>query len=174
LEPEYKEQHIKWLHDFLKELPCLKGEEECKVNLVQGEGGWKTPEESWMDMEEAEDEVYFVNVLHEEEPNSDDKMQRELEETKAAVDVSILRRARRVGVNVERSKVTRMSEAECDRICEEIGDQPGAQTKRRREIKDMNEEDIEAEIDRTEAAMVERAKSAARGKRGSRMEGCPG
>jgi hypothetical protein len=28
-EPECKEQHIKWLHDILKELPCLKGEQEC-------------------------------------------------------------------------------------------------------------------------------------------------
>jgi hypothetical protein len=38
-------------------------EQECKVNLVQGVEGWKTPEESWMDMEEAGDEVYFVYIL---------------------------------------------------------------------------------------------------------------
>jgi hypothetical protein len=37
MEPECKEQHIKWLHDVLKELPSVKGVEECKVNLVQGE-----------------------------------------------------------------------------------------------------------------------------------------
>jgi hypothetical protein len=48
LEPECKEQHIKWLHNVFKELPCLKGGEECKVNLVQGEDGWRTPEDAWM------------------------------------------------------------------------------------------------------------------------------
>ncbi len=56
-EPKCKEQHFKWLYDVLKGLPCLKKEQECKVNLVQGGEGWKTPEESWMDMEEARDEV---------------------------------------------------------------------------------------------------------------------
>jgi hypothetical protein len=127
-----------------------------------------------MDMEEAEDEVYFVNVLREEEPNSKDEMQRELEETKAAVDASTLRRARKTGVNVVRPEGKQMNEAECNRIYEEIGDEPVAQAKRRKEIEEMNEEDIEAEIERTEVAMAERVKSAARGNKDPAWGGCPG
>jgi hypothetical protein len=60
-----QEQHIKWLHDVLKKLPCLKGEKRCNINLVQKPRGV----DSWMDLKEAEatDEVYFVNVLQEGE-----------------------------------------------------------------------------------------------------------
>jgi hypothetical protein len=62
-----------------------------------------------------------------------------------------------------------MSKAERDRICEEIGDELGVEAKRRREIEEMSEEDIEAEIKRTEAAIAERVESATKGQGGSRM-----
>jgi hypothetical protein len=69
-------------------------------------------------------------------------------------------------VNVVEPDRASMSEMEQDRICEEIGDEPGARAKRRKEIEDMSEEDIETEIKRTEAAMTERVESAARRKQG--------
>jgi hypothetical protein len=92
--PECKEKHVMWLHDVLKGLLCLKKEQQCKVNLVQGGEGWKTPEESWMDIEEAKDEVYFVNVLlggAENGTDSDEEMEREIVEAEAAMDASIRR-----------------------------------------------------------------------------------
>ncbi len=52
-----KGQHIKWLHEMLKEIPCKSKEKEGKVNVVQREGGWRTPEDTWIEMEEAEEEV---------------------------------------------------------------------------------------------------------------------
>ncbi len=36
---ECREQHVKWLHDVLKGLPCLKEGQECKVNLMPGGEG---------------------------------------------------------------------------------------------------------------------------------------
>ncbi len=62
---------------MLKGLPCLKKEQECKVNLVQEGEGWKTPEEYRMDMEDAGNEEYFVNVLLggvENKTDSDEEM----------------------------------------------------------------------------------------------------
>jgi hypothetical protein len=40
-EPECKEQHIKWLHDVLKELPCLKGEKNAKLTWFKVKKGGK-------------------------------------------------------------------------------------------------------------------------------------
>jgi hypothetical protein len=65
-----------------------------------------------MDLEEAEEEIYFVNVLHEVGPNSDDEVKREPEETKEAVDACICRRAKRAGVKVVEPQGACMSEAE--------------------------------------------------------------
>jgi hypothetical protein len=48
---------------MLEGLPSLKKEQECKVNLVQGGEGWRTLEDSWMDLEDADEKVYFINVL---------------------------------------------------------------------------------------------------------------
>jgi hypothetical protein len=45
-----------------------------------------------------------------------------------------------------------MSEAERDLVCEKLGDEPGAWAKRRREIEEMSEEDVLAEIKRMQAA----------------------
>jgi hypothetical protein len=46
-----------------------------------------------------------------------------------------------------------MSKEERDLICEKLRDEAGAKAKRRREIEEMDEEDVQAEIRRTEAAM---------------------
>jgi hypothetical protein len=42
-EPSCKGQHIKWLHEMLKEIPCKSKEKEGKVNVVQREGGMEDP-----------------------------------------------------------------------------------------------------------------------------------
>jgi hypothetical protein len=48
-----------------------------------------------MDMEKAEEEVFFVNVLQEAGSDSDAELEKEIEKTEAAVDNCIRRRARR-------------------------------------------------------------------------------
>ncbi len=48
-----------------------------------------------------------------------------------------------------------MSKAERDQICDAIGDEPGARAKRRREIEEMDEDQVEADIKRTEKAIAE-------------------
>jgi hypothetical protein len=52
-EPGCKGQHIKWLRKVLKEIPCKSKKREGKVHVVQEEGGWRAPEDTWMEMEEA-------------------------------------------------------------------------------------------------------------------------
>ncbi len=137
---------------MLKELPCLKEGKECKVNVVYGGEGWRTPENTWMDMKEVEEEVFFVNVLQEIWLDSDEELEREIEKMEVAVDDCIRRRTRRAGVSVARPEGERMSEAERDLVCEKLGDEPGTWAKRRREIEEMSEEDVLAEIKRMQAA----------------------
>jgi hypothetical protein len=54
----------------------------------------------WMEIEEVEEEVFFVNVLQETGPNSDEEMEKEIEGTEAAVYDCLRRRARRAGVSM--------------------------------------------------------------------------
>jgi hypothetical protein len=129
-----------------------------------------------MDLKDAGDEVYFVNVLpggEEDEAGieagadpakaeSDKEMEKELVRAEAAMDLNIRRRAKKAGVEVLTPEDVMMSKAERDRVCEALGDDPGGQTKRRREI-----EEIKAEIKRTEEIVagnllqrVERPRSA--------------
>jgi hypothetical protein len=108
-----------------------------------------------------------------EKPDSDNEIERELEETEAAVDACIQEGKKRAGVNVVEPERACMSEMERDCICEDIGDEPGARAKRRKEIEYMSEEDIETEIRRMEAAMTERVESAARRKQGLDMGRLP-
>jgi hypothetical protein len=42
--------HIKWFHEMLKEAPHKSAGEEGKVNVIQREEGWMTPEDTWMEM----------------------------------------------------------------------------------------------------------------------------
>jgi hypothetical protein len=141
--------------------------------MVQGEDGWRTPEDTWMNLEEAEGEVFFLNVLHGKEPDSDEETEREIKKTEAAVDACILRRAKRAGVSVAGPEGRHMSKAERDLICGMIGDEPGAWAKRRKEIEEMSEEDMQAEIERTEVTMIERVKPATRRRQGLSMRKLP-
>ncbi len=65
-----------------------------------------------------------------------------------------------------------MSEAKRDLICEKI-DEPGERAKRRREIEEMSEEDVLAEIKKTKAAVKERVELAGRKRQRSRVGGLP-
>jgi hypothetical protein len=69
-------QHIQWLHSIL-----LSGGNGGKVvgkgsmNVVRECGGWRMPDESWMNMEDAGDEdMYFGNMVatEQEEGKSDE------------------------------------------------------------------------------------------------------
>ncbi len=66
---------------------CVKGvpgkgeKKEGRVNVVQGEGGWRTPEDTWMEMEEAKEEVFFMNALQAGESDSDAELEAEIART---------------------------------------------------------------------------------------------
>jgi hypothetical protein len=55
--PGCKGKHIKWLHEMLKEVPREDEKNEGRVNVVQGEEGRRTLEDTWMEMEEVEEGV---------------------------------------------------------------------------------------------------------------------
>jgi hypothetical protein len=67
---------------------------EGQVHVLQGETGWRTPEEIWMEDErEEEEEVIFVNMVPQEEEEqeeeattSDEETQEEIKEAQAAKD----------------------------------------------------------------------------------------
>jgi hypothetical protein len=61
--PDCKELHIEWLHHVLHGLPCKKDMSTGSINVVQEHEGWRTQEDSWIDMEAAKEEAFFVNVL---------------------------------------------------------------------------------------------------------------
>jgi hypothetical protein len=152
--PECRGQHALWLHELLKDMVGQEG----KVNMVQGGNGWRTPEEAWM--EDAEEEVMFVNVMWaetmdwEKEATEDVEetekevlsasamlvkttdLERELEEeiarTRVAVDECYRRRAKRAGVDIGGTEGRLLSEEELDDLSEQLGE--GARAKRRREI----------------------------------------
>jgi hypothetical protein len=67
--PECGGQHAIWLHELLKDTPGKEGQ----VHMVQGEAGWRTPEEAWMeDKREEEEEVMFVNMVQGEEVDTEE------------------------------------------------------------------------------------------------------
>jgi hypothetical protein len=61
--PGCKGRHIRKLHEFLKDLY----EEENRVHLVQGDGGWEEPEGAWVVDEIEEEEAMFVNTIQQVE-----------------------------------------------------------------------------------------------------------
>jgi hypothetical protein len=62
--PEGEGRHAIWLHELLKDIYGKEGQ----VHLLQGETGWRTPKETWMEDErEEEEEVIFVNTVRQEE-----------------------------------------------------------------------------------------------------------
>jgi hypothetical protein len=74
---------------------------------------------------------------------------------------------------VARPEGRHMNKAERDLICEKIGDEPGAQAKRKREREEMSGEEIQAKIGKTEATMRERVESASWKGQGSSMRKLP-
>jgi hypothetical protein len=68
--------------------------------VVQGEEGWRTPKDMWMEVREVEEEVFSVNALQVEEPNSDKELEAEIAKTEAAIDNCCRRRAMRAGIAV--------------------------------------------------------------------------
>ncbi len=92
-------------HELLKDIYGKEGQ----VHLLQGETGWRIPEETWMEDErEEEEEVMFVNMVRQEEEEleeeittSDEEMQEEIGEAQAAVDECYRRRAEHVGIGVK-------------------------------------------------------------------------
>ncbi len=48
---------------MLHALPCKKEASAGSVNLPHDYEGWRTPEDPWMELEAAEEEAFFVNVL---------------------------------------------------------------------------------------------------------------
>jgi hypothetical protein len=56
---------------MLKETLQCSEKIEGKVNMIQGREGWRTPEDAWMEEEEEEKEVHFVNIVQAREIDSD-------------------------------------------------------------------------------------------------------
>ncbi len=117
-------------------------------------------------MEGKGEEIFFVNALQAGELNSDEELEAEIARTEAAVDDCVSRRAKRAGVAVAEPGKKHMSEEERDLICQKLGDEPGTRAKRRREIEEMSELEMQTEIRKTEAAVRERVKSASRRSQG--------
>ncbi len=149
--PECEGRHAIWLHELLKDIYGKEGQ----VHVLQGETGWRTPEETWMEDErEEEEEVMFVNMVRQEEEEleeetttSDEKMQEEIKEAQAAVDECYRRRAERAGIEIKAPKDRLLTEEELDNLSEQLGDGVGAQAKRRKEIERISITEMEAEAE---------------------------
>jgi hypothetical protein len=140
---------------------------------VQEEEGWRTPENMWMEMEEAGGEIFFVNALQVVELNLDEELEAEIARMEAAMDDCLQRRAKRAGIPAGEPGKKHMSEKERDLICEELGVEPGAGAKRKREIEEMDEEEVQTKIRSMEAAMRERVKPPSRRSQGLSMGKLP-
>jgi hypothetical protein len=102
-----------------------------------------------MEMEETEEEVFFVNTLQVERFDSDEELEAEIARTERAIDNCSWRRAKRAGVAVDMPEDRLMGESERDCLSEKLGDRPGVRAMRRKKIEEMNE-DIGNEIKKTE------------------------
>jgi hypothetical protein len=81
---------------------------------------------------------------------------KELLEAKAAVEKCYRRRARRAGLEGTLPVGRPMTEKEIDDLSERLGDGRGGRAKRSREIEEMMVEDMEAEIQETNALIRKR------------------
>jgi hypothetical protein len=95
-----KGQHIQWLHELLKGVTKVKSESMGKVNVAQGQEGWRTPDEARMEEEEEEEEVHFINIVQVDGMDSDKELAVEIARTEEAIDNCYQRRARRAGVEL--------------------------------------------------------------------------
>ncbi len=155
-ETECKGQHIHWLHEVLKGTLQAGKKNEGKVNVVKGREGWRTPEDAWMEEEEEEGEVHFLNMVQAEEVDSDVELMAEIERTEEAMDECFRRRAKRAGLMIEGPEDKPMDEEEMDQLSEKLGDGKGANAKRRKEIGEMQVETMEAEIEEVEEILRKR------------------
>ncbi len=118
--------------------------------MVQGREDWRTPEDTWIEIEDEEEEVFFVSIVQVEEVNSDAELEAEIARTEKAIDDCFRRRAKRAGKAVDGPEDRLMGEEERDRPSERLGDGDGVRAKRKREIEEMEEEAMKAEIKRME------------------------
>ncbi len=132
---ECKGQHIQWLHELLKGTAQARTKDDGKVNMVQGRGGWRTPEDTWME-EEEEEEVHFVNVVQAVGIDSYEELAAEIMRTEEAIDECYKRSARRAGIAMEGLECRPLEEEESDKLSERVGDGEGVHAKRRKEIGD--------------------------------------
>jgi hypothetical protein len=83
-------------------------------------------------------------------------MDKELQEAKAVVEECFRRRARRAGLEGTLPVGRPMSEQEIDNLSEQLGDGNGSRAKCGRKIEEMTIEDMEAEIQETNALIRKR------------------
>jgi hypothetical protein len=99
------------LHELLKDMVEAKTEVKGEVNIVQGQEGWRTPDEAWMeDGREDEEEVHFVNVIQVVGLDSDEELAAEIDSTEEAVDNCYQRRARRARLDLWDLEIRPLSE----------------------------------------------------------------
>jgi hypothetical protein len=89
-------------------------------------------EVTWMEIEEAEEEVFFMNTLQIEKSDSDEELEAEIARTEKAIDECFQRRAKRAVVDVDMPEDRLMSENERDCLSEKLGDRIGKRAKRRK------------------------------------------
>jgi hypothetical protein len=131
-EAECKGQHIQWLHELLKDMTQVKAESD----VILGQEGRRTPDDAWMEEEEEEEEeeVHFVNIVQEEEMDSDEELATEIAKTEEAIDDCYRRRAKRAKIALGRLESGPLKEEERDKLSERLGDGEGVSVKRRKEI----------------------------------------
>jgi hypothetical protein len=107
------------------------------VNRVHECKGWRTPEESQMKMEAAEEDAFFVNSLVTEE-----EVMEELSSVLQEEEEESSRLEQRLGSHVGGGMSVRkesMARREREEITRQLGDSP--RVRRRQEIMDMNVEE---------------------------------
>jgi hypothetical protein len=109
---------MEWLPHMLHALPCKKETDVGSVNLVREHEGWKISEDSWMELEAAEAEAFFVNVAEaffvnvlvteEEEMEESESIEKEEEEESVRLEQELCN-------YVSERKFTRRRHTEVDR-----------------------------------------------------------
>ncbi len=128
--------------------------------MVQGQEGWTTPVEAWME-DGRKEEVHFVNMIQVDGLDSDKELTAEIARTEEeeAVDDCYRRRARRAGLNLGDLETRPLSEKEEDELSERLGDGVGASAKRRSEVDEMQMEKLEAEVKEVKRTRARRGRA---------------
>jgi hypothetical protein len=154
------------LHELLKGTTQVKTESEGKVNVIQGQEGWRNLDDTWMEEGEEEEEVHFVNIVQVEEMDSDEELVAEIARTEEAIDDRYRRRAKRVGIELGGLEGRPLSEEERDKLSERLRDWEGVRAKRRKEIEEMQLEAMEAEVGEVERTLARRRGTTGAGRLG--------